>query len=143
MRDSGGPSRGRGRERARAPEAGYLTGRTVSTELVSDSKEAAIREMAQMPATTGNVRDVDELVRVALAREAQGTTGLGESIAVPHAKTDAVTRPAVGFARSGEGIEWGSPDGTKARLVFIISVPEAAAAGDRHLRILDVLREIR
>lgn len=118
--------------------SGYLTARTVKTELVSDSKEAAIREMAEMLATTGNVRDVDELVRVALAREAQGTTGLGESIAIPHAKTDAVVRPTVGFARSAEGIEWGALDGTKARLVFMISVPEAAA-GDEHLRILALL----
>lgn len=91
-----------------------------------------------MLAATGNVRDVDELVRVALAREAQGTTGLGESIAIPHAKTDAVTRPTVGFARSAEGIEWGAPDGTKARLLFMISVP-GAAAGDEHLRILALL----
>ncbi|MBT2470996.1 PTS sugar transporter subunit IIA [Streptomyces sp. ISL-66] len=118
--------------------SGYLTGQTVKTELASGSKEAAIREMAQMLATTGNVRDVDELVRVALAREAQGTTGLGESIAIPHAKTDAVIRPTVGFARSDEGIEWGALDGTKARLVFMISVPEAAA-GDEHLRILALL----
>ncbi|MFG2880040.1 fructose-specific PTS transporter subunit EIIC [Streptomyces sp. NPDC048337] len=118
--------------------SGYLTEQTVKTELVSDSKEAAIREMAEMLATTGNVRDVDELVRVALAREAQGTTGLGESIAIPHAKTDAVSRPTVGFARSDEGIEWGALDGTKARLVFMISVPEAAA-GDEHLRILALL----
>ncbi|MFK0199111.1 fructose-specific PTS transporter subunit EIIC [Streptomyces lavendulae] len=130
-------------EEAEEPEetevlSGYLTARTVKTELVSDSKEAAIREMAEMLATTGNVRDVDELVRVALAREAQGTTGLGESIAIPHAKTDAVIRPTVGFARSAEGIEWGSLDGTKARLVFMISVPEAAA-GDEHLRILALL----
>ncbi|MET9853841.1 fructose-specific PTS transporter subunit EIIC [Streptomyces sp. NPDC006450] len=118
--------------------SGYLTEQTVKTELASDSKEAAIREMAEMLATTGNVTDVDELVRVALAREAQGTTGLGESIAIPHAKTDAVTRPTVGFARSDEGIEWGALDGTKARLVFMISVPEAAA-GDEHLRILALL----
>ncbi|MFC9299252.1 fructose-specific PTS transporter subunit EIIC [Streptomyces sp. NPDC057011] len=118
--------------------SGYLTEQTVRTELASDSKEAAIREMAQMLAGTGNVRDVDELVRVALAREAQGTTGLGESIAIPHAKTDAVLRPTVGFARSDAGIEWGALDGTKARLVFMISVPEAAA-GDEHLRILALL----
>lgn len=118
--------------------SGYLTARTVRTELASDTKEAAIREMAEMLAATGNVRDVDELVRVALAREAQGTTGLGESIAIPHAKTDAVARPTVGFARSSEGIEWGALDGTKARLVFMISVPEAAA-GDEHLRILALL----
>ncbi|MEC4020934.1 fructose-specific PTS transporter subunit EIIC [Streptomyces sp. H27-D2] len=118
--------------------SGYLTGQTVKEQLASADKEAAIREMAQLLAGTGKVSDVDELVRVALAREAQGTTGLGEEIAIPHAKTDAVTAPVVGFARSAEGIEWGALDGTKARLVFMISVPEAAA-GDEHLRILALL----
>ncbi|MET9509843.1 fructose-specific PTS transporter subunit EIIC [Streptomyces flavidovirens] len=118
--------------------SGYLTGQTVKVLLDSRDKEAAIREMAEMLAASGNVRDVDELVRVALAREEQGTTGLGEEIAIPHAKTDAVSEPVVGFARSAEGIEWGSLDGTKAKLVFMISVPEAAA-GDEHLRILALL----
>ncbi|MGW2815352.1 fructose-specific PTS transporter subunit EIIC [Streptomyces sp. NPDC001415] len=125
---------------ATAPEvlSGYLTAQTVKVQLDSRDKGGAIREMAEMLASTGNVRDVDELVRVALAREAQGTTGLGEEIAIPHAKTDAVSVPTVGFARSAEGIEWGSLDGTRAKLIFMISVPEAAA-GDEHLRILALL----
>ncbi|WP_308434518.1 fructose-specific PTS transporter subunit EIIC [Streptomyces melanogenes] len=118
--------------------SGYLTQDTVKVALAAGEKEAAIREMAELLARTGNVRDVDELVRVALAREAQGTTGLGEEIAIPHAKTDAVAAPTVGFARSAEGIEWGALDGTKAKLIFMISVPEAAA-GDEHLRILSLL----
>ncbi|WP_435882381.1 fructose-specific PTS transporter subunit EIIC [Streptomyces kronopolitis] len=118
--------------------SGYLTERTVTTQLAADEKEAAIRELAELAAGTGKVADVAELVRVALAREAQGTTGLGEEIAIPHAKTDAVTAPVVCFARSADGIDWGSPDGTPARLVFLIAVPEAAA-GDEHLRILALL----
>ncbi|MFE3887471.1 fructose-specific PTS transporter subunit EIIC [Streptomyces lydicus] len=118
--------------------SGYLTVQTVKTQLDADGKEAAIREMADLAAGTGRVADIDELVRVALAREAQGTTGLGEEIAIPHAKTDAVTAPVVAFARSADGIDWGAPDGTPARLVFMISVPEAAA-GDEHLRILALL----
>ncbi|MFF4291120.1 fructose-specific PTS transporter subunit EIIC [Streptomyces sp. NPDC001633] len=118
--------------------SGYLTEETVKTELAAANKEAAIREMAELVAGTGHVTDVAELVRVALAREAQGTTGLGEEIAIPHAKTDAVSAPVVGFARSAEGIDWGSLDGTPARLVFLIAVPEAAA-GDEHLRILALL----
>ncbi|MFI2260879.1 fructose-specific PTS transporter subunit EIIC [Streptomyces tubercidicus] len=135
-----GSSDGAGRDEGAGSEvlSGYLTGQTVKTQLVADEKEAAIREMAELVAGTGKVADVDELVRVALAREAQGTTGLGEEIAIPHAKTDAVTAPVVGFARSADGIDWGSPDGTRARLVFLISVPEAAA-GDEHLRILALL----
>lgn len=125
---------------AEEPEvlSGYLTGRTVKVQLDAQDKEAAIRELAGLAAATGKVADAEELVQTALRREEQGTTGLGEEIAIPHAKTDAVTAPVVCFARSDEGIEWGSLDGTKARLVFMISVPEAAA-GDEHLRILALL----
>ncbi|NLU70773.1 PTS transporter subunit EIIA [Streptomyces sp. HNM0574] len=131
------PEKAPGQAPEQTPEvlSGYLTRGSVREWLGSDEKEAAVREMAGLLAGTGKVADVDELVRVALAREEQGTTGLGDEIAVPHAKTDAVTAPVVGFARSAEGIEWGAPDGTKARLVFMISVPEAAA-GDEHLRVL-------
>jgi PTS system fructose-specific IIC component len=118
--------------------SGYLTEQTVKVELGADGKESAIREMSALLARTGRVADVEELVACALRREAQGTTGLGEEIAIPHAKTDAVTEPVVGFARSGQGVEWGSLDGTKARLVFMIAVPEAAA-GDEHLRVLALL----
>ncbi|MGW1956392.1 fructose-specific PTS transporter subunit EIIC [Streptomyces sp. NPDC001920] len=114
---------------------GRLTRQTVKVRLEAADKASAIREMAELLARTGRVADLDELVACALRREAQGTTGLGEEIAIPHAKTDAVTAPVVGFARSAQGVEWGSPDGTKARLVFMIAVPEAAA-GDEHLRIL-------
>ncbi|MEU7583299.1 fructose-specific PTS transporter subunit EIIC [Streptomyces sp. NPDC041068] len=118
--------------------SGYLSEQTVKVRLAAGEKEAAIREMAELLATTGKVNDVEELVRTALRRETQGTTGLGEEIAIPHAKTDAVDSPIVGFARSAEGIEWGALDGTKAKLIFMISVPEAAA-GDEHLRILALL----
>jgi PTS system fructose-specific IIC component len=118
--------------------SGYLTEQTVKVQLGAREKEAAIREMAELLASSGDVTDVDELVRTALRREEQGTTGLGEEIAIPHAKTDAVTAPVVGFARSDEGVEWGSLDGTKARLIFMIAVPQAAA-GDEHLRILALL----
>ena len=115
--------------------SGYLTGQTVKPEVDATERDAAINELAALLARTGEVADQAELVRVALAREEQGTTGLGEEIAIPHAKTDAVNAPLVGFTRSSEGIEWGSMDGTRARLIFMIAVPESAA-GDEHLRIL-------
>ncbi|WP_437113772.1 fructose-specific PTS transporter subunit EIIC [Streptomyces roseoverticillatus] len=125
---------------ASAPSAlsGHLTARTVRPQLAARGKEAAIREMAGLLAASGAVTDVDGLIAAALAREELGTTGLGEEIAIPHAKTDAVSAPVVGFARSDEGIEWGALDGTKARLIFMIAVP-GAAAGDEHLRILAML----
>ncbi|MET9786509.1 fructose-specific PTS transporter subunit EIIC [Streptomyces canus] len=135
---SAGAGAGAGADTNTGVLSGYLTEQTVKVALDARDKEAAIREMAELLARTGKVADLDELVATALRREEQGTTGLGEEIAIPHAKTDAVTAPVVGFARSAEGVEWGSLDGTKARLVFMISVPEAAA-GDEHLRILALL----
>ncbi|MFE5165399.1 fructose-specific PTS transporter subunit EIIC [Streptomyces sp. NPDC056697] len=138
LRDGGKAAAAPEDEAADQVLSGYLSEQTVKERLAADGKDAAIREMAELLATTGKVADTAELVRAAFAREDQGTTGLGEEIAIPHAKTDAVTAPVVGFARSPEGIEWGAPDGTKARLVFMIAVPEAAA-GDEHLRILALL----
>ncbi|RII15141.1 PTS system mannose-specific EIIBCA component [Streptomyces sp. YIM 130001] len=118
--------------------SGYLTEQTVKLSLDAQDKEAAIREMAALLTASGHVTDEEELVATALRREEQGTTGLGEEIAIPHAKTDAVSAPIVGFARSPEGVEWGALDGTQAKLIFMIAVPEAAA-GDEHLRILAML----
>lgn len=123
---------------AESPEevlSGYLTATTVKPQLNAAERDPAIRELAELLAATGRVTDLEALVGAALAREEQGTTGLGEEIAIPHAKTNAVTAPVVGFSRSGDGINWGSVDGTRARLVFFIAVPESAA-GDEHLRIL-------
>ncbi|QKW50198.1 fructose-specific PTS transporter subunit EIIC [Streptomyces buecherae] len=115
--------------------ARYVSRDSVAGQLVATDRDGAIRELAALVARSGRVADVAALERAALEREEQGTTGLGAEIAVPHAKTDAVTAPVVGFARSAEGVEWGSLDGTRARLIFMIAVPEAAA-GDEHLRIL-------
>jgi mannitol/fructose-specific phosphotransferase system IIA component (Ntr-type) len=84
--------------------SGYLTAQTVKVRLAADSKDAAIREMAAMLAETGKVADPDELVRAAFAREEQGTTGLGEEIAIPHAKTDAVTDRGVRAVRGGRRV---------------------------------------
>ncbi|MFE3195830.1 fructose-specific PTS transporter subunit EIIC [Nocardia sp. NPDC059240] len=117
---------------------GALTERTVQPVLASTDKQAAIREMVALVARSGKVTDPDELLAAALRREEEGVTGLGDEIAIPHAKTDAVTSPVVAFARAPLGIDWDSPDGNAAKLIFMIAVP-TAAAGDEHLRILALL----
>ncbi|GAB0103101.1 PTS mannose transporter subunit IIABC [Nocardia sp. JMUB6875] len=117
---------------------GALTERTVQPVLEATDKQSAIREMAALLARSGKVSDESELLAAALRREAEGVTGLGDEIAIPHAKTDAVTAPVVAFARAPQGIDWDSPDGNAAKLIFMIAVP-LAAAGDEHLRILALL----
>src|SRR5699024_11003400 len=73
-----------------------------------------------------------------LQREAEGTTGLGMEIAIPHGKSDAVKQPTVAFGIQRQGVDWQSLDGSLAKLIFIIAVPEESA-GDDHLKILQML----
>ena len=101
-------------------------------------RDAAIAELVGIAARTGKVTDPAAVVTSALAREATVSTGLGDGIAIPHAKTDAVSEPVVVYARSRAGIDWSSRDGTPASELFLIAVPEHAA-GDAHLMILSAL----
>jgi fructose-specific phosphotransferase system IIB component/fructose-specific phosphotransferase system IIA component len=107
-------------------------------ELTATDRDAAIAELVGIAARTGKVDDPAAVVASALAREATVSTGLGDGIAIPHAKTDAVSEPVVVYARSREGIDWSSRDGKPATELFLIAVPEQAA-GDAHLTILGAL----
>jgi PTS system fructose-specific IIC component len=118
--------------------AQYISPDTVGVELTATDRDAAIAELVGIAARTGRVNDPAAVVTSALAREATVSTGLGDGIASPHAKTDAVSEPVVVYARSRAGIDWGSRDGKPASELFLIAVPEQAA-GDAHLAILGAL----
>ncbi len=118
--------------------AQYITAETVAVELSATDRDAAIAELVGIAARTGRVLDPAAVVAGALAREATVSTGLGDGIAIPHAKTDAVSEPVVVYARSRAGIDWASRDGKPASELFLIAVPEHAA-GDAHLTILGAL----
>jgi PTS system fructose-specific IIC component len=118
--------------------AQYITAETVAVELTATDRDAAIAELVGIAARTGKVNDPATVVTSALAREATVSTGLGDGIAIPHAKTDAVSEPVVVYARSRAGIDWSSRDGKPATELFLIAVPEQAA-GDAHLTILGAL----
>lgn len=118
--------------------ARYITADTVAVELSATDRDAAIAELVGIAARTGKVNDPAAVVAGALAREATVSTGLGDGIAIPHAKTDAVSEPVVVYARSRAGIDWSSRDGIPAKDLFLIAVPEQAA-GDAHLSILSAL----
>jgi fructose-specific phosphotransferase system IIA component len=99
---------------------------------------AAIGALADRLVTDGRVADRDGFVAAVLAREDEtGGTGMGSGIAIPHAKTAAVSRAAVAVGRAADGIDFGSEDGTRADLVFLIAAPEGA--DDLHVRVLSRL----
>lgn len=112
----------------------YISADTITLAPKAITRDAMIEELVSLGVATGQVSDAATVITAALAREAQISTAVGHGIAIPHAKSSGAARPLVAFARA-EGIDWNSPSGDLAQIVFLISVPESAA-GDEHLRIL-------
>ncbi len=110
----------------------------IEVDLAGTGRDAVIDEMIGKLDDKGVLSSKEAYKEALLAREAEGTTGMGMNIAIPHGKSDAVKHPAVVYGRSTEGVDWNSMDGTDARLIFMIAVP-TEAAGDAHLKILQML----
>ena len=100
------------------------------------SKDDAINALIGLHAAAGNLKDKDAYKAAILAREEQGSTAIGDGIAVPHAKTSAVKAPALAAITVKNGVEYGAPDGKPADLLFMIAATED---GDVHLEILSRL----
>ncbi|WP_077328838.1 PTS fructose transporter subunit IIABC [Virgibacillus siamensis] len=115
-----------------------LTKDLINTSLTSNTQDEAIDELSGMLDAQGIISSSETFKQAIYARENESTTGLGMSIAIPHAKSKAVKTPAVAFGISQEGIDWNSMDGSKAKLIFMIAAPEERAADD-HLKILQML----
>ena len=100
------------------------------------SKEEAIDKLVLLHNSVGNLNDKEEYKKAILAREEQGTTAIGEGIAVPHAKTDAVKKPSLSVITVKNGVDYGAPDGKVSDVIFMIAAPPG---GDVHLEILSHL----
>ena len=103
-------------------------------DLQATSKEAVINEMITSLVDKGYVTDFEVFKTGILNREAQTTTGLGDGIAMPHAKNAAVKEATVLFAKSNKGVDYASLDGQPTDLFFMIAAPEGA--NDTHLAAL-------
>ncbi|CYU97230.1 phosphotransferase system%2C fructose-specific IIC component [Streptococcus suis] len=103
-------------------------------DLQATSKEAVIDEMIASLVEKGYVTGFDVFKTGIMNREAQTTTGLGDGIAMPHAKNAAVKEATVLFAKSNKGVDYASLDGQPTDLFFMIAAPEGA--NDTHLAAL-------
>lgn len=106
-------------------------------DLKSVTKEAVIDELIASLNKSGRINDVSVFKQAILAREAQSSTGIGEGIAMPHAKTSAVNEPTIVFAKSAPGVNYESLDDQPAHFFFMIAVPEGES--NLHLQALKVL----
>ncbi|KHE68473.1 fructose-specific PTS transporter subunit EIIC, partial [Halobacillus sp. BBL2006] len=114
-----------------------LTKETILLNMTASSKPEAIDELIGKLDQAGKLNDRDEFKQAIEAREQQSTTGIGEGIAIPHAKTGAVKDPAIVFGRSQEGVDYESLDGQPTNLFFMIAASEGA--NNAHLETLSRL----
>ncbi|AFU14302.1 TPA: PTS sugar transporter subunit IIA [Bacillus toyonensis] len=110
---------------------------TVIMNLTASNKEAVIDELVEKLSGANRLNSKTEFKEAILKRESQSTTGIGEGIAIPHAKTKAVKQPAICFGRSVSGINYESLDGQPAHLFFMIAASEGA--NNTHLETLSRL----
>lgn len=106
-------------------------------DLQSTTKNEVIDEMIASLEKHHVINNADQFKEAILKREEQATTGLGNGIAMPHAKTAAVNEATVLFAKSNKGVDYESLDGEPTYLFFMIAVPDGAY--DTHLQALAAL----
>jgi fructose PTS system EIIBC or EIIC component len=111
-----------------------LTRETILLSMQANSKQEAVEELVEVLDRAGKITDRSVFKAAILKREEQSTTGIGDGIAIPHAKTQDVKSPAIVFGRSDLGVDYESLDGQPAHLFFMIAAPEGA--NNTHLEAL-------
>lgn len=104
-----------------------LTQETIAMDLSSTDKNGVIDELVNQLDKAKKLNDVSVFKEAIYNREAQSTTGIGEGIAIPHAKVAAVDTPAIAFGKSKAGVDYQSLDMQPAHLFFMIAAPESGA----------------
>lgn len=110
-----------------------LSPENMTLDLKARTREEAISELMDLLYASGAISDKEEMVKAALQREKEFSTGIGMQVAIPHAKSRYVNRAAIAFGRN-DGVEWPTEDGIDPRMIFLIVVP--LEARNQHLQLL-------
>lgn len=110
---------------------------TIILDLKSKTKNEVINELVDKLFSAGKLNNKEEYKEAILKRESEFSTGIGDGIAIPHAKTSAVKTPALAFGLSQDGIDYDSLDAQPANIFFMIAASEGA--NNEHLETLSRL----
>ena len=113
-----------------------LDERVITTALDVKDKEEALRKMSGMLLTNGYIADVDQFMEDIYLREAEGITGIGNGVAIPHGKSKSVTRIGIAIAKLKQAIAWESLDNQNVDLIFLFCVSSDKDFAKNHMRLL-------
>ena len=100
-----------------------LDRRSIDVNGTASSKQDAINKMVDLMCKSGKINDKEEYKKRVFAREEEGSTGIGEGIAIPHAKCDAVSKPGLAAMVVKGGVDFDALDGEPVSLIFLIAAP--------------------
>jgi len=112
----------------------FLHKKAVSVNIKSTDKEGVIRELVDLLSNAAEIKNKEDLIGAVLAREALGSTGIGQGIGIPHAKSQNVKELVAAFGLSKNGVDFDSLDGEPAYIFFLLLAPEESAGP--HLKAL-------
>lgn len=101
----------------------YLSSKAFLSDLRSQPRTGAIRELCQAACQANTTLAFETVWKKVLARESQASTGLGDRVAVPHARLDGLERPMVAVALCDGGVDFDAPDGAPAQIIVLILTP--------------------
>lgn len=114
-----------------------LSRESIQLNVVPVSKAEAINKLADLMDASGKLSDKEQYIKDVLKREASGTTGLGDGIATPHAKSAGVRTAGLSAMTVPQGMDFEAMDGLPSRLFFMIAAPDGS--NDTHLELLSKL----
>lgn len=114
----------------------FLRERAISVDVTSTDKEGVIRELVRLLVKANEIKPSDEekIVPILLAREALGSTGIGQGVGIPHGKSNSVRELVGAFGLSRRGVNFDSLDGETVHIFFLLIAPEDSAGP--HLKAL-------
>lgn len=114
-----------------------LEEKSIRLNAVASSKQEALNQIINLIYKTGNISNKEEYKKIVLEREKQGTTGIGEGIAIPHGKSNTVKKASLAAMVIPNGVDFESLDNKKVNLMFLIAAPETK--DNIHLEVLSRL----
>lgn len=114
----------------------FLSKGAIVTEIKSSKKEEVIKELVDLLINANEIdkRNRNKIIEALMAREALGSTAIGQGVAIPHAKSEAVASLIAAFGLSKKGIDFDSLDGEPAHIFFLLLAPQDSAGP--HLKAL-------
>ena len=105
----------------------FLNEKAVSADLKATTKDAALRELVEILAKAEGIKNQGDLVKVLMSRESLGSTGIGQGVGIPHAKTNAVKKLVAALGISTHGVNFDALDGELVHIFFLLVAPEDCA----------------